>query len=661
MTEASWQQRYEEARAQLEESLASQAELTAVNEQLRFTLWRYEASWMVARAVQLSRLVNSVLPVGSKRRRLAVTLTRLALGRPSPAARAKSTYQGWLAARTPTSEVLERQRRASASWERRPLVSLCMPVHDPDPDLLRQAVASVEAQSYENWELCICDDASTGDGVRQVLESFSGHPRIRVVFSSDNVGISRATNKALAEAGGEYVGFVDHDDVLAPHALYHYGEVLQADPSVDVLYCDEDLVTPSGQRFSPFFKPGWSPEALLATNYVTHFVVARRRLVEQVGGLRPERDGAQDHDLLLRLAEVTDAFHHVAEVLYSWRQSPTSTATTAEAKQWAYAAGLRSVEDALVRRQVAGRVEAGRLPGTYRVRRRLASPPPGVTIVIPTRDRADLLGSCLDSIRSLTEYPRYSVVVLDNDSRQPSTRALLDGAGVRVVGAPGPFNYAAIVNRGFAAADTEYVITLNNDTVVQSHDWIEGLLELGVAPQVGVVGCQLVFPDGRPQHQGIAIACGPPAVNLQFPAPGIRLVGDAPTVREVSAVTGACSLVRRSAWESVGGFDERFAVAYNDVDFCLRIWQAGYKVLYTPHVTLVHKEGSSRGSLHPPEDESLLVRRWAAQLARGDPYFTPHVVMGRNGLELRPRADVRSQDGADRPPAHRPPRRAAHR
>jgi GT2 family glycosyltransferase len=643
MTEASWKDLYERTRAELEESRASQAELTMVNEQLRFALWRYEASWMVARALRVSRLLNAALPVGSRRRRLTIRVVRFLLRRPSLSERAKGAYQRWLSDRTPTRQELEEQGRVSSAWGYQPLISVCMAVYDPVPDMLLQAVATVKSQSYENWELCIGDDGSTDADVRHILESLAKDPKVKVVFAEANAGISHATNRALSLAQGEYVGFLDHDDVLAPHALYHYVRILQEAPTADVLYCDEDMIQPSGERFSPLFKPDWSPEALLGTNYITHFVVARRHLVEQVGCLRTERDGAQDHDLLLRLAELTEAIHHIPEVLYSWRQSPRSTATTPEAKVWAYTAGLRSVEDALRRGQISAHVEAGGVPGTYRVRYRIPTPLPEVTIVIPTRDRGDLLGECLDSIRSLTSYPHFSVVVLDNDSRDPATHALFEQAKVRVVPASGVFNYSAIVNTGFASVDSEFVITLNNDTRVTDPDWIEGLLELGTRPRVGVVGCRLLYPDGRPQHEGIAIATGPPAVNLHFPAPGIRLLGDAQTVREVSAVTGACSLIRRSVWQDVNGYDELLAVAYNDVDFCLRVWQHGYKVLYTPHVTLVHNEGSSRGSLHPSKDESRFVRRWATQLAEGDPHFTPHLVMSRDGLALDFGSQTRSE------------------
>lgn len=641
-----WKERYEAAAVELEELYTRQAELTIANEELRYQLWRFQASWMVARALEVSRLLRSVLPMGSRRRRLVSKAARVLLGRPSAERRFKERYHAWLVARRPDAVELEQQRREAAAWARRPLVSVCMPVYNPSPEALRQAVGSVQAQSYDRWELCVCDDASTRPGVREALEELArSDARISVVHSSDNGGISRATNAALELAQGEYVGFLDDDDLIEPHTLYLYVQALQADADIDVFYCDEDILMPSGERLRPFFKPGWSPETLLGMNYITHFVVARRRLVEEVGGLRPERDGAQDYDLLLRLTERTRAVHHVPEVLYTWRQSPTSTSMTAKAKPWAYEAGQHAVEDALARRGIDGRVEPGGFAGGYRVRYRLPEPAPHVEILIPTRDRADLLGPCLESISSCTAYANYSITVLDNDSREATTKELLRRSGVRVVPAPGPFNYAAIMNSGFASTDSEFVLTLNNDTLVTAPDWVDGLLELATRPDVGAVGCRLVFPDKRPQHEGIVIACGVPAANLGHLAPGIRVLGVIQTVRDVSAVTGACSLIRRSAWEAVDGFDEELAVAYNDVDFCLRLGQKGYRVLYTPYVSLVHEESSSRGDVHPAEDEARLLRRWALDMAAGDRFFTPHLTIGRDGLEID--VDGRSFRGKD--------------
>ncbi|HMK62492.1 MAG TPA: glycosyltransferase, partial [Acidimicrobiales bacterium] len=434
--------------------LAVQSRLTIENAELRLKLRKYEASRLVELALAVSRVGRRALPVGTLRRKLAGKVMRGALRQPSPERQARQAYRAWLEARRPAAEALARQRQESSSWTARPLVSVCMPVYNPRPEDLRSAIASVRAQSYDHWELCICDDGSSRSGVSEALVAEAeGDRRIKLTRSPSNGGIARATNAALALAEGDFVGFLDDDDLLEPHTLYLYMAAVQGDPNIEVLYCDEDVLLPSGERAFPFLKPGWSPETLLGMNYITHFVVARRSLVEKVGGLRPERDGAQDHDLLLRLSERTDQIRHIPEVLYSWRQSPTSASMTTKAKPWAYEAGAKAVQDALDRRGVAGRVEPGAFPGAFRVRYRITEPPPEVTILIPTRDRADLLGPCLQSIEATTAYRRYSIVVLDNDSREPATADVLRRAGVRVVPTPGPFNYPAIINRGFAATD----------------------------------------------------------------------------------------------------------------------------------------------------------------------------------------------------------------
>jgi GT2 family glycosyltransferase len=621
------------------------------NEQLRRELVQYENSVTIVLAGRVSKLVEWVLPYRSKRRRAVAKVFRTSwrawnrmLGRvpragsPDEMARREDRnlrlYREWLRERTPTKAALDRQRLVSDTWEHQPVISICTPVHDPLPEHLLAAIASVEAQSYTRWELCMCDDGSTGPEVAGVLErAAAGDGRIKVVTSSECSGISAATNRALQLATGEYVAFLDHDDVLAPHALFSMVERLQGEPHTDLLYSDEDVLLPDGERADPFLKPDWSPETQLCMNVVTHFLVVRRRLVTELGGLRSQYDGAQDHDLVLRVAEVADSIAHVPEVLYSWRQSERSTARSADAKRWAFEAGPAVVRETLSRRGIAARVEDGALPGGWRVRYQLPEPPPEVAIVIPTRDRADLLRTCIDSLLSLTDYPSYSVVVLDNDSRERATRDYLASVPVTVVESSGPFNYSAIMNRGFEATSAGLVVTLNNDTWVTDPDWLRGLVELASRPDVGVVGCRLVFPDGSVQHEGIVVGRGVPAANLVFDMPGIRMANLLHVTRDVSAVTGACSLIQRDAWASVGGFDEGLGVVYNDVDLCLRARHAGYRVLYTPHVTLVHEESSSRGLLHPMEEQRAFLARWGAD-SGGDPYFPAALRIGIGGWQL---------------------------
>jgi GT2 family glycosyltransferase len=647
---AALRERCDQLQADLEDTRTRLRGFVLENEELHTRLREFQNSASLVVGARLARMIEQVLPYGTTRRRTVARCVRggyrtwnRMLGRipragspderPRREAITRRAYRNWLSARTPTPAALERQRRNSAAWARRPLISVCMPVYEPDPEHLRRAIHSVLAQSYDNWELCICNDASERPGVAQVLaEEQEREQRIQVVTSEKNGGISDATNRALAVARGEYVAFLDDDDLIVPNALYAMVERLQRDPDIDLFYCDEDVLLLSGERADPFLKPDWSPETELSMNFVTHFLVVRRSLVDRLGGLRSEHDGAQDHDLVLRVAEVTDNICHVPEVLYTWRQSERSTALHEGAKSWALAAGHDVVADALERRGIAATVEPGPLSGGWRVRY-VVDPLPDVAIVIATRDRLDLLRTCVDSVRTLTDYPSYSIVVLDNGSTHPATLRYLREAPLRSVPAPGPFNYSALMNRGFSETTAEFVLTLNNDTVVLHPDWLRGLVEIASQPDVGVVGCKLMFPDGRVQHEGIVVGRGVPAANLAFDVPGIRMANLLACTRDVSAVTGACSLIRRSAWEAVGGFDESLGVVYNDVDLCLRIRQAGFRIVYTPHVTLIHDESSSRGLLHPIEEQRAFLERWGAD-AGGDPYFPPALRLGMGGWQL---------------------------
>ena len=536
-------------------------------------------------------------------------------------------YRKWLAEHSPGPPDHSSMRLESQAWGYRPLVSVILPVHNPDPAWISEAVQSVRDQTYDNWELCIADDHSTRDGVTELLRMLaSSEPRIKLALRETNGGISAASNSALQLAEGEFIALLDHDDRFEPHALHMLVERLQKRPDLDFIYSDEDKVSVGGERVEPFFKPDWSPELLLSLNYITHMVIIRRSLVDAAGVFRSEMDGAQDFDLFLRCTELTSNIAHVPEVLYTWRKVASSVALSSEAKPWAYAAGLRALQDATCRRGLDAVVEDGPYLGTYSLHRALPGAP-SVTVIIPTRDRPDLLRRCLDSIERQTTYPAYSVCVVDNDSRMAATHALFEERRLHVVTAPGPFNYSRIVNRGVAAAGSDFVVLLNNDTTIRTPGWLEALLEQAIAQDVGAVGARLVFPDGRPQHEGITIDSGPGLgpTNLRVPRAFLDLTVNMPVPRDVSAVTAACMMVRTELWRHLGGFDESLAVAYNDVDFCLRVQKEGYRVIYTPRAEVEHVEGASRGPLHPAGDEALFAERWGAWNGGRDPYTSPHV------------------------------------
>jgi GT2 family glycosyltransferase len=542
--------------------------------------------------------------------------------KPSPPVDPDAQYQLWLAANEPSAATLQAMRAAARSWSVSPLISVVLPVHDPDERWLRDAIASVRDQAYERWELCVADDASERPHVREILESAAAtDPRVRVIHRSENGGIAAASNSALAMATGQFVAFLDHDDVLRPHALWKVVERIHRNPDVDVVYSDEDLIRPDGHRGGVFFKPNWSPAWLLCQNYITHLTVIRRSRLEEVGGFRVGYEGSQDHDLLLRVTERTDCVEHIADVLYSWRQAAGSTALDPDNKPLARVAGVRCVQDALERRGTPGTVTLGPTPGVYDVRYDLRGAA-AVSVIIPTRDRLDLLRACVGRVESLTTYPHMEIVIVDNDSRRADTRAYLAACGHRVVPAPGPFNYSRIVNLGVRSTSTPYTVLLNNDAMVITEDWLERMLEVCQHPDVGVVGCQLRLRDGRLQHAGIGIGYGHMAYNL-----GVGW----PVLRDVAAVTGASMMIKREAFDRVDGFDEQMAIAYNDVDFCLRVRKRGLRVVYTPYACLEHEESSSRGSLDPRADHDAFRARWGSEDDLVDPFLNPHVLWPEAG------------------------------
>ena len=530
----------------------------------------------------------------------------------------RERYQLWTERFGPTALNLRSIRDAVDHLQYRPRISVLMPVYNTDPEVLLDAVDSVRAQIYGNWQLCIADDGSDRPETQEVLASIERDPSVAVVVLAGSSGISGATNAALALADGEFVTFLDHDDVLKPHALAQVARWLDADPSLDVVYSDEDKLDPDGQLYDPHLKPDWSPDLLTTQNYLCHLTVARRSLVEDVGGFRSEYDGSQDYDLFLRLTEKTDHIAHVPEPLYSWRAVPGSAAAEANAKPYAIAAARRAVADALERRGYDGRVDETARIGCFRARYPLPGRPK-VSIIIPTKNRAQLLRQCISSIIQLSTYKNFEIVVIDNQSTEAEALGYLATAPVRVIRYSEPFNYARMMNFGARSVECDALLFLNNDTEVMNHDWIEGLLEHAMRPEVGAVGGRLFFGNGEPQHEGIMLAVGGGwAYNANHNGYWAR--GE--LTRNATAVTGACTMIRPSVYWQVGGNDERLRVAYNDVDLCLRIRQAGYEVVYTPFVELHHYESASRSGYEHPLDGPLFGTRWRP---RGvvDPYYSP--------------------------------------
>lgn len=530
------------------------------------------------------------------------------------------TYADWVRSydtvgRRQLQEFAQRVGRLSQP----PLISIILPVYRTPERWLRRCIESVLAQAYPHWELCIADDASPDLHVRRVLEGYASQDeRIRIVWRQENGHIAEASNSALALARGEFVALLDHDDELRPHSMLEFAEAIAADPGRGLIYSDEDKIDAAGNRFAPNFKPDWNYDLLLSQNYICHLTVIRTDIVRDVGGFRRGFEGSQDHDLILRCCErlSPERIYHIPKVLYHWRAIEGSTALERDAKDYAAEAGARAVDEHLRRCGQQARVELLE-HGHYRVRRALPTPAPHVSIIIPTRDKVNLLSACVESILARTEYPNYDILVVDNRSEDDQAiaylRQICQHRRVRVLRYDHEFNYAAINNWAVRRTTGELLCFLNNDIEVISPDWLVEMGANAIRPDVGAVGAMLYYPEGAIQHAGVILGIGGVA-NHSFlgqlsGSPGF--CARALVTQNLTAVTGACMMLRREAFQTVKGFDERLAVAFNDVDLCLRLVRSGYANVWTPFAQLYHHESASRGK----EDTSAKQARFEAEVA----------------------------------------------
>ncbi|HEY8506350.1 MAG TPA: glycosyltransferase family 2 protein [Gemmataceae bacterium] len=554
-------------------------------------------------------------------------------------------YRLWINKYEPKRAELERQRRHT--FARSPKVSVVVPAYNTPAKFLEAMLQSVLAQTYANWELCVADGASAAPWVRPILEKYAkADPRVRVQFLGANAGIVGNSNAALAAATGDYVAFLDHDDTLAPFALYEVVAALNEHPDADFLYSDEDKLTQQGERAEPNFKPDWSPETLRGRNYVCHLTVLKRDLVTELGGFREGFDGAQDHDLVLRASERARKIVHIPKILYHWRMHEQSTAAFNSSKRYAFEAGKRAVAEHLTRLGIAASVTDGPILGTYHVIYHLPTQPL-VSVIIPNRDQAALLARCMNSL-ARSSYANYEVLVVENGSELPDTfayyRELEKQPHVRVLRWAKPFNYAAVNNFAATHARGELLLFLNNDVEAINPDWMEAMAKLAVQPGVGAVGAKLYYADDTVQHAGIILGMGGVAghSHLHFPraAPGYmqRLL----LTQNCAAVTGACLMTPKKVFDEVGGFDEGFVLAFNDVDLCVQILQRGYRVVWTPDAELYHLESKTRGYEDTDEKQKRFKReidlfhnKWGDLLKKGDPYYSPHFRLDRADFCLR--------------------------
>ncbi len=533
------------------------------------------------------------------------------------------------------------------SIQSRPLISILMAVYNTDPLELAAAIQSVIDQSLDNWQLCIADDCSSRSEIREILDDFARRDaRIKLAFQNERGGISKTCNAAWQMAEGEYIAFLDHDDTLAPHALAYICETLDRCPEADLLYSDEDKIDRKGKRFDPFFKPDWSPDLLLSENYICHLLVLRQDLARKIGTFHSDCDGSQDYDLILRASAHAGRIEHIPKVLYHWRAGVASTASSADNKHYALEAAQQALQRHAERTGKQMRVEPASISGRWRARYQIPENT-RISVIIASGGNANILRTNLDALFGKTTYKNFEVLIADNsksgiieklvteEQRRSRTLGYLDWRHK-------PFNFSAINNAAAKQCDSPVLLFLNDDTSAINPDWLESMLELATLPEVGVVGAKLLYPDGRIQHAGVVMGlydnCGHAFKGLDGAISHYFDFSD--IIRNVSAVTGACLMTKADLFWRAGGFDESdFAVAFNDIDLCLKIGSLGYRVVYTPHARLYHHEAFSKTSkdLVPhPEEVARMRFKWDKVIA-ADPYYSPNLTRNDEDYSLKRR------------------------
>ena len=529
-----------------------------------------------------------------------------------------------------------------------PQISVIIPIFNVDPAWLDACINSVFGQIYENWELCLYDDASTNEETLECLRKWAEHDsRISVTYGKDNLHISGASNNALKMANGEFVGLMDNDDELTNDALYHVIDLLNNHSDADYIYTDEDKIDEEGDYCQPHFKPGWSPELLESMMYVGHFSVIRKSILEQVGGFREGLEGSQDYDLALRIAEISNNFYHIPKILYHWRIIPGSVSGGGDAKQYAYTSAVNALTEHVAKENLNNSAETTNYAGLYRIRRESGNP--SVTIIIPFHNKAEMTIDCLKSIKN-SSYDNCSIFLISNNSSDDEFKLVKNyienDERITLEEYNHKFNWASINNWAAQCCESEFLLFLNNDTLIINKDWIESLLDCGIKKNVGAVGAKLLYEDDTIQHAGIIMQIGGIAGHAfryhSDEVPGY--FGYSDVVRNCAAVTGACMLVRKELWQQLDGFDESLRVSYNDVDFCLRLLEINYAVIYTPFAKLYHLESISRPKtiadmsteelVEFQRESDFLRRRHLKYFKEGDPYYNPNLTLRLENYSL---------------------------
>lgn len=567
----------------------------------------------------------------------------------------EEVYNVWRKKYIPNARKLKKQRAEKLDYE--PCISIIVPTYKTPEKFLKEMIDSVRNQSYENWELCIGDGSVTEDTVKNVVESYQKKDkRIKMLCLSENLGIAGNTNAALSIATGDYIALLDHDDILAPDALYevvkwmneHYKD------ETDVIYTDEDKVSfDLKDYFEPHFKSDYNLDLIRSNNYICHLFVAGKSIVDQVGGFRKEYDGSQDYDFILRCIEQSKHVEHVPKVLYHWRCHPGSTAANQESKMYCYEAGKRAIEDHLKRMgeddcQVVMTEHLGFYHVIYPIREQKK-----VSIIIPNKDQKEILERCIESIIQKTDYKNYEIIIVENNSTTNEIfeyyKTIEQRENIRVVIWKDKFNYSAINNFGVRYANGEYLLFLNNDIEVIRENWLSEMLANVQRKEVGIVGAKLLYPDNMVQHAGVIIGMGGIAGHplSRHPADDCGYFARGIIQQNLNAVTAACMLTKKEVYEKVNGFEEKLAVAFNDIDLCLKVRKAGYLIVYDPEALLYHHESISRGKEDTLEKRNrfegevdYMAKKWKDVLEKGDEYYNPNLSLLSGNFELKKESEM---------------------
>lgn len=542
-------------------------------------------------------------------------------------------YGGWIKYNEPKDADLKVQMKKKFAIE--PKISVVVPMYNTKEKFFKDLVNCMISQTYSNWELCLADGSpKQNENLKKYIEKDA---RIKYKFLNENKGIAGNSNAAIDMAEGDYIALLDHDDILAEYALYEVVSYINKWPEAEFLYSDEDKIDENDNRYDAYFKPDFAPDTLRCQNYICHFSIFKKELMEKLGGFKSDYDGAQDYDIFLRMSETAkvENIKHIPKLLYHWRVHNESTAKlNSHAKNYAFEAGKKAIEDHLKRIGLDGTVSEGCIEGIYRIDYKVIGEPK-VSIVIPNKDGKDILTVCINSILEKSTYKNYEIVVVENNSETEEIfdyyKELEKNEKIKVVHYPNKgFNYSAIINFGVRNSSGEYIVQLNNDTELITPNWLELMLGFCQRPDVGGVGVKLYFPDETIQHAGIIVGIGGIAGNRfkSIPKSGHGYFAKESMIENLSAVTAACIMNPKSVYEEVGYMDEKLAVAFNDVDFCLKIREKGYLIVYNPFVEFWHYESKSRGQENTPAkirrfqgEISTFEQRWPEILDTGDPYY----------------------------------------